>query len=463
MAGFGELSSARLGEPHLARTLVDGIVQDAELRGRIVASSAALRARLTRYIEGLRPPGEDRLVLVDLGWGATIQTLVDRLLAESGSDLTTTGLYLMTTDRAAARMLDGTDAHGFLAAGGHPRRSIEAFMRSPELIEQVCMPDHGSQVDLDEQLEPVLEEAQPLPLQAAEREAAQKGIACFQREWLRYRTTVPGDLVPLHEYGQDRLRAILVRAFTAPTPDEAALFAGWLHDENFGSLALEPLVSPPSIRAVRYLQPETLQESSMEDIYWPFGLAALHDQQLSRSAEAMNAGLVSGDAFSSTLESGDIEIYCDRGWGFRHQGMAGRPGPAQPARPDLRVGHAGRRRRPAGTDRPGQAALRGARGLDSPALPAQRRRGPGGARLLHARGGGQAPQARHAQGGTRDVPGQGHRPAHRDRPPRPAGRRGPHRARGVRNGRAAGPRRRCAAGDRRGSRSPLATARSAAA
>ena len=326
VAGFADTPDARLGEPHLARRLVDSIAADAELRGRIVASSTTLRGRLMRYIERLRPPGEDRLVLVDLGWGATIQTLLDRLLAEAGSDLSTTGLYLMTTDRAAARMLDGTDAHGYLASAGHPARTVSAFMRSPELIEQIFMPDHGSQIDMDEQLEPVLEDAEPLHIQASQREAVQKGIACFQREWVRYRTTVPDDLVPLYEYGQDRLRSIIVRAFTAPTADEAALFAGWLHDENFGSLALEPLVAPTSLRAVGYLLPEVLMESSMADIYWPFGLAALHDETLMRSVEAMNAGVVSGDAFSSPLESGDIELYCDRGWGFRHQGMTSVPG-----------------------------------------------------------------------------------------------------------------------------------------
>lgn len=321
VTGFAELRNARLSEPHLARRLVDGITSNAELRARIVASSAQLRARLVRYLEGLRPPGEDHLVLLDLGWGATIQTLLDGLLRGAGSDLRTVGLYLMTTDRAAERMLDGTEAHGYLANAGHPQRMVEAFMRSPELLEQICMPNHGSQVDLDERLEPVLGPIEEVPIQAAEREAVQKGIAAFQREWVRYRTTVPDDLVPLHEYGQDRLRSILGRAMTAPTPDEAELFAGWLHDENFGSMGLEPLVTEASVRAARYLEPRALMKTSMSDIYWPFGLAALHDEHLARAVEAVNTGVVPWDEFSSALESGNVEIYCDRGWGFRRQGM----------------------------------------------------------------------------------------------------------------------------------------------
>ncbi len=318
---FAELADARLSQPGLGAGLVEHLASDPTTRTRIVASSAELRSRIVRYVESVRPPGEDRIVLVDLGWGATIQTLLDGLLREAGSDLKTTGLYLMTTDRAAERMLDGADVHGYLASAGHPAAPVDAFMRSPEILEQICMPDHGSQVDMDASLEPVLEATGNEPFQAAQRESVQRGVKTFQREWLRYRTTVPGSLVALHEYGQDRLRSILVRALTAPTPDEAALFAGWLHDENFGSKGRDALVPPTSARAARYLEPLVVMKSSMADLYWPFGLAALHDEYLARAVEATTSGAVPWGAFSSALETGHVEIYCDRGWGFRQQGM----------------------------------------------------------------------------------------------------------------------------------------------
>jgi len=326
LSDFADMAGARLHEPALGARLVERLASDRELRARIVASSAELRSRLVRYVEGLRPPGEERIVLVDLGWGATIQTLLDGLLREAGSELKTTGLYLMTTDRAAERMLDGADVHGYLASAGHPAAPVEAFMRSPEILEQICMPDHGSQVDLDAGLEPVLEDADSEPFQSAQRQSVQKGVKSFQREWLRYRTSAPGALVALHEHGQDRLRSILVRSLTAPTADEAALFAGWLHDENFGSTGQEALVPPTSVRAAPYLEPYVVMKSSMAELYWPFGLAALHDQHLAKAVEAATSGAVPWDAFSSPLETGNVEIYCDRGWGFRRQGMATVPG-----------------------------------------------------------------------------------------------------------------------------------------
>ncbi len=323
---FADMAGARLHQPALAAQLVERLASDMELRGRIVASSGELRSRLVRYVESVRPPGEKRIVLVDLGWGATIQTLLDGLLREAGSEVKTTGLYLMTTGRAADRMLDGADVHGYLANAGQPEAPVEAFMRSPEILEQICMPDHGSQVDLDSSLEPVLEAADSEPFQSAQRESVQKGVKSFQREWLRYRTCAPEALVALHEHGQDRLRSILVRSLTAPTTDEAALFAGWLHDENFGSQGQEALVPPMSARAARYLEPRVVMTTSMAELYWPFGLAALHNQHLARAVEAATSGVVPWDAFSSALETGDVEIYCDRGWGFRRQGMVTVPG-----------------------------------------------------------------------------------------------------------------------------------------
>jgi FMN phosphatase YigB (HAD superfamily) len=323
--GFASRADARLDQPHLPEELLETISGTPDLRAGVVGESSEMRARILRYVERLRPPGEERITLVDLGWGGTIQWLLDDLLRRSGKEWQTLGLYLMTDDRAAYRMLEGVRMHGFLAGAGHPWRPVDAFRRSPEILEQICMPNHGSQVGLTAELEPVLAADDTPVIQAAERESVQKGILAFQREWARYRTAAPTSLVAFHESGQDRLRSILVRAVTAPTPDEARLFAGWLHDENFGSTGSTAMVPPTSARAARYLEPGALVDMPMSDLYWPFGLAALHDETLARSVEALTTGAVTRDAFSSELETGRLEIYVDRGWGFRSDGMAALP------------------------------------------------------------------------------------------------------------------------------------------
>ena len=271
----------------------------------MVASAAQLRRRIVRYAEQLLPAGEERLAVVDLGWGATTQATLEHLLREAGAPCRTLGLYVLTSDQVSPRLLDGLDARGFLASAGQPAGAMEALMRSPEILEQVCMPDHGSQVDLTEDLRPVLADGGEPGLQAVQRAAVQQGVHAFQREWLRYRAAnASAALPPLWHAGRGRLLAMLTRAVAAPTADEAALFTGWLHDENFGSQAAEAIASTSGTRALRYLEPRELVAVPMTELYWPFGLAALHDEQLAAATAAVSGGAVDWEAFSSQLETG---------------------------------------------------------------------------------------------------------------------------------------------------------------
>ena len=82
--GFADRGDARLSQPWLPEELLDAIAGNPDLRARVVAHSSELRARIVRYVESMLPPGEQRLVLVDLGWGGTIQALLDRILSSAG-------------------------------------------------------------------------------------------------------------------------------------------------------------------------------------------------------------------------------------------------------------------------------------------------------------------------------------------------------------------------------------------
>ena len=313
-------ADARIDGANLGERAIEAITFSAELRAQVVAESRALRERVVRYVESRRPPGEERLFVVDLGWGATIQSLLERMLREAGTPCRTTGLYLLTRDQAARELLGGLDVRGFLGSGGVPKRAVDTVMRSPELLEQVCMPDQGTQVGLTGDLEPVLAPWDEPERQRLERAAAQVGIHAFLREWLRYRAAAGEALAPLHEGAEDALRAILVRAVAGPTLEEAALFGRWLHDENFGSRAVEEIAAGPSARAVRYLDPQALFEIPMSELYWPFGLAALHDENLALATEAAASGALPWEAFRSTPETGPFEIYGDFGWGYTEGG-----------------------------------------------------------------------------------------------------------------------------------------------
>jgi FMN phosphatase YigB (HAD superfamily) len=325
LPAFADQAERRMDDAGFGHEVADVIVGDAALRSRVVATSRELRRRILRYVDQLRPPGEPRLLLVDLGWGATIQATLEQLLRQAGADYDTLGLYLVTSEPAAERLLEGVESHGFLATAGLPVRAAEAVMRSPEVLEQICMPDHGSQIDLTEDLRPVLAEADEFSFQSVQRAAVQQGIAAFAREWRRYRERVPGALPPLWDGARDRLLAMVARAVAAPTADEAALFGGWMHDENFGSDRVESVVASPAARALPYLEPQGLVDIPMTELYWPFGLAAMHDEHLAASVAAASGGAVPWEAFSSRLETGPFEVYADLGWGFEQPPKAELP------------------------------------------------------------------------------------------------------------------------------------------
>ena len=76
---------------------------------------------------------------------------------------------------------------GYLASSGEPARAFAPVMRSPEILEQLCMPDYGSLVGFDERLQPLTSGARMSRTQAAQKAAAQAGVRAFHREWVRYR------------------------------------------------------------------------------------------------------------------------------------------------------------------------------------------------------------------------------------------------------------------------------------
>src|SRR3954471_13002864 len=321
-------ADARLDDVATLDATFAELSSDPELRQTIVNSARVLRERVMEYLRreaGQGGGGEaERLVLVDLGWGGTIQSLVHQLLRRDAAvnkadELPIHGLYLVTQELALQRALDGLELYGFLGDFGVPGPEVRSIMRSPEILEQVCMPDVGSQIDLTADLEPVLGDAvdERIP-QAAHRAAVQAGIRAFQREWARYAVLMPDRRPSLTTPElREQLIAQVTRALVSPTEQEAAVFGAWIHDENFGSRGSDLLVGgADTARAFRHMEPRDVVATPMAELYWPFGLAALEDQHLAASVELMTTGRIAPEAFYSVVEAGDFDVYYDNGFGF---------------------------------------------------------------------------------------------------------------------------------------------------
>lgn len=323
LAELPELRSragGRLDDPGLVDEVVSRLTGTEQLRLRILAESAAARARLLRYLRSTI--GEpDTVALVDLGWGATIQRNLARVFAAAGIATRTVGLYLATNDTSVGRSLDSLHIEGYLIQNGQPEWAIDQIGRSPEVVEQACLATTGSIIDFDAAGEPVLDASVPPPPQVISKMAVQQGIRALQTEWLRYERLSSTWTQPTDGLERANLIEILRTSIVAPTAAEARTFGGWGHEDNFGADDRERIVPDRLGPAVPYLSPLDLAEMTMNDAFWPAGLAAEYDPALAAAADSIAEGKVTPAVFDASWCPTDMEAF-HNGGGLR--GWAGR-------------------------------------------------------------------------------------------------------------------------------------------
>jgi FMN phosphatase YigB (HAD superfamily) len=304
-----------LADPVVSEGLIEHLSQEPALRARILSESRRLREAIVALIQQLAP-GDDPFTVVDLGWNATIQGQLSRTLAEAGAPREIVGLYLVTGPDAARQVLGGNEIHGFLGDFGLPSSTLHLVLRSPEVLEQVCMPAEGSQLDLDEHLQPVLAPPATPWLQRSEAKAVRAGVLAFQNEWARQRAVVPGKLVGLTA-ARRPLRAVLTRSVVEPTADEVAAFGHWQHDagDEAPEAAAEPLADTALLPRLRYMNPEQIRGVPRSELYWPFGLAAQVDELWPTLLAAAAADQIPWEAMGAPLETGDVTIEVSSGVG----------------------------------------------------------------------------------------------------------------------------------------------------
>lgn len=308
---FASHADTRLDDPVVRHNLFAAIVDDAALNAKVLEHARVQRERVLRYVDGLLG-GAQELFVVDLGWAGSAQLMLNSVLALGGRRVAITGLYLATHEGAASNAFAGMRTLGYLGDFGEPEPTVAAVTRTPEILEQTCLPEHGSQVALDEKLQPVLAPVARARLQAVEAGALRQGVEAFQREWARYRVAVP-DKLPSLASAPAVLRPLIMRQLLAPTELEATLLGRWAHDENQGSDRVEQIADLRMAERLRHLSPEQLRGLSMSDLYWPAGLAARVDTRYAELFAAASAGELEWDALSSDADTGPFVIEVARG------------------------------------------------------------------------------------------------------------------------------------------------------
>jgi FMN phosphatase YigB (HAD superfamily) len=309
------LAGRRMDAPGVAEGAVAFLLGSAHLRSRILEESGAARRRLINYLKRTMGALEGPIVLVDLGWGGTIQHQLRRVFQLSGIDARTVGLYMSTNAVACARMLEGTEMHGYLTSCGVPDFDVNQVSRSPEVVEQVCVASTGSVLDFDDEGEPILDSSIPAPDQVIDKVFAQHGIRAFQREWLRYERSVAGWL-PLDGAERHLLLRILRTSITEPSAEEVRVFGSWQHDDNFGTAHSDTVVPAELGAFVPYLTPLDVLAMNMQDAYWPMGLTAQFDPPLTAAANAVLDGRIPASVFEPSRTEVTARLFVDSGAGF---------------------------------------------------------------------------------------------------------------------------------------------------
>ncbi|WP_344679780.1 HAD family hydrolase [Saccharopolyspora taberi] len=299
--GLAHMLDTVLDNDHTIDRVCHTLTETPHLRNRLATTVAASRDRLVTALRGCGALDQPELVLVDLGWAGTTQRQLAQALRLAGVDVQVSGLYLATHEGASQVHLAGLRLESYLAQAGQPADVALPAARSPEVLEQSVNATCGSLVDYTADGQPILGPWVDDPGQTAQRRAVRDGVLSFQRMWNRYAENSVQNWPELAGSASRQLGMILAHALRTPTADEAGLFGGWRHEDNFGSSVVTRLLPEDLVAAIPYLSPGDLEELDMRDAFWP-RLIAASDTRLSAAARALDTGLVDAAMFEPSIE-----------------------------------------------------------------------------------------------------------------------------------------------------------------
>jgi FMN phosphatase YigB (HAD superfamily) len=202
---------------------------------KILSRSASFRQRLIRHLRGASDPQPgDTVVLVDLGYGGTVQSWIEPLLRQE-LQVEVTGRYLLLREQE----LSGHEKRGLFDTRNYDLQTLNALCSNAAAIEQLCTIAQGSVVDYREDGTPVRTESGIKARQSAVREQVQQGCIRFAREGRDAVLRVPTTMAAEQE--RRSAAATLARFMYLPQPGEVEVLRQFEHDINLGGGETVPL------------------------------------------------------------------------------------------------------------------------------------------------------------------------------------------------------------------------------
>ncbi len=287
------------------------------LKDKVLARSARDRRNLLRGLaRQINLHSGETITLLDLGYAATIQSLLARILAREGATIRLEGLYFILNDRAAVHRRGGAEILAYLDDGGFTSSLGAVLTRTPDVLEHACMCAEGSLARYDDSGAPVCLPNQRTDLQLAQMEALQQGI-------LAGVTAVNRLLGGLDETTagapalKDQVTRIVEGLLLHPTPEEAATIGAWQHEANLDitdrrrliDLAFDP-------GALEYRGLASLKDVGRHQTYWPAAAFTFVSSFLGDAYAATAASHLDPALFTSGPLLGHLTVTPDLGSGF---------------------------------------------------------------------------------------------------------------------------------------------------
>ncbi len=318
-ADFEGISSALpdLRSPAGQAALRQAIMSVQTLRDKVTVKSAQLRRNLLKALSNqIDFNSSGQIVVMDLGYAGTIQSVLSRILQREGARVRLVGLYVALNEKALIHIRGGADLRGYLDHEGYAGETAALLSRTPDVLEHACMCPEGSLAAYDDNAVPILLPNQREPEQITQMETLQDGIVAGVaaiNDLLGGFDKTPGETLLLKKQIAQIIRASLLY----PTKDEAETIGSWRHEANFDLEDVRRLKDLSiDVNVLQYQGWPALQDLQRPHCYWPAAalvsvnpyIAAVYAAGVHKTYEA--------DHLTSGPMLGGLTICPDVGIGF---------------------------------------------------------------------------------------------------------------------------------------------------
>jgi hypothetical protein len=279
-------------DPTTLRAGCARLADDDSARASILRSAAELRGRVIRQLVREVDPdalaGRAPFVVVDVGWGATIQSGLARILRAEGHEVDLVGLYFALSAPGEARAADGLSVRSYLPSEFDDpwlARASREISHHADTVERLLMPSTGTLLDVDEGGHPSLStnlEPQPGSLLIAKRGVHEIAETLREQGF--------DDRVWIDDVAfRGALASTLAMAISQPSPELATQLLSWPHDDVAGADP-QPVGGTVSSQLLPYVTIRELPMLRQSERAWLEGAAAVVNPLLAAQIAAERAG-----------------------------------------------------------------------------------------------------------------------------------------------------------------------------